>query len=409
MRIKQKIKIVYFLLIAFSLKALPVWAQGTYKYRADIKKIDSSGVYKIELKHDLTAKSLENLNDIRLLDHNGKYVAYALSKDLLKKNSGSFVEFPEVSLNAVPDTATSYIADNQERLNISNLWIRLKNTAVNRSVNLSGSDDLKKWFAIKEDIQLEEAGSGKKPDYEQLLSFPTSNYRYLRIQINGKNKSPVKILRSGIYISSEYRPEFEALPFVKFEQKDSSKVSHIFIHFDEPYQVNKLHLEVSSPKYYSRRIVVNDIKNKNIEQVCDSNLSSSGSQDILLSTKASNLRIDIYNGDDNPLKVKLITASQLKQFAVSYLESGNEYNILTGDSSAKEVNYDLSFLKYCSPNQLPLIVHSAVYKNPVYSISKQTAGHDYTLLIWIAIIAALLLLSILTWRMVREINLNQKI
>jgi hypothetical protein len=407
MWITRKVKVVCLLLIAFSLEVLPAYAQGTYKYKADIRKIDSSGVYKIELKYDLIAKSLENLSDIRLLDNNGKFVAYALSNHLSRENHESFIEFSEVNSNNLPDTATFYIAENKSRLNIRQLWIRLKNTAVNRSVNLSGSENLKEWFAIKEDIQLEGADSEKGPDYEQVLNFPTSNYHYLRIQVNGKNKTPVKILRSGIYVTNDYRPEFAALPLVKFNQKDGSKVSHIFIHFDEAYMVNKLNLEIAAPKYYSRRIVVNDIKNKSIDQICDTILNSSGSQSIILSAKTNSIRIDIYNGDDNALRVKAISAYQLRQFAISYLEGDNSYYILTGDSSAKGVKYDLVFLKYRSYNQLHLISHSAIYKNTAFAIPKAQTKHNFTLFLWIVIVVVLILLSFLTWKMVREINERQ--
>jgi hypothetical protein len=407
MRINQKVKIVCLVLILFIIKCIPLWAQGTFRYKVDVAKIDTSGVYKIELKDNLVAKSKENLHDIRLLNHKGKFIAYALSSNLFIDNPESFIEFPEVNSNASTDTSTIYIADNKSRLTISQLWIKLKNTEVNRSVNLSGSEDLKRWFAIKEDISLEEANSARKTEYEQLLSFPASNYRYFRIQINGKNKAPVKITGSGIYMSTQNRPEYTKLPALKFSSKDTNKVSSVFIHFDEPYRVNQLHLEISAPKYYTRHISAYDTGNKTANKICDTTISSAGSQDIFLSAKTAQIRIDISNVDDNRLEIKAINAFQQKQYIISYLETGNDYYILTGDSAAGDVNYDLSFLKYKPYNQLPVINHSAVYKNPDYTTNRRSAKPDRTLLIWVAIIAVLILLSFLTWKMVREINQKQ--
>jgi len=405
MRTSQKVKNICLLLIAFSLAASPALAQITYRFKADLQKIDSNGTYKIKLKPGLVAKCNESLSDIRLLDQNGKFIAHALSKNIFIDNPENFIEFPEVNSNANSDTAAIFIAENKNGINTGQLWIKLKNTDVSRSVDLSGSDDLKKWFAIKEDIPLEKAGPGNEPEYQQSLYFPTSNYQYFKLQVHGRNKTPVKIIRAGIYISSSAGPGFEMLPPVKFNFKDTGNVSHVYLHFDEPYLINKLHLVISTPNYYSRHINIYDTQNGS--KVCDATIGFPGSQDIYFSAKTTHLRIDISNGDDVPLTIKKIEAFQQEQYVTSYLEAGHRYSILCGDSLAKEANYDLSFLKHKPYNQLPVISHSVVYRNPAYVIPKPTAKSNFTLLLWITIAVVLILLSFLTWRMVKEINLKR--
>jgi hypothetical protein len=403
-----KIKLIFLIICTFMFKSAALWAQaGTYKYRSDIQKIDSGRIYKIELSPELIAKSLSSLNDIHVFDNTGKSVAYALGSNLSAGSQNSFIEFPLVNPNPEPDTTTSYIAENTNRLSIDQLWIGMKNTSVNRTVNLSGSDDLKTWFAIKEDIQLQDAGYSDKPDYEQSFSFPTSNYHYFRIQVNGKNKTSVKVLRSGIYITNSNKPEFTALPPVKFNSKDTAKKTSVFIRLDEPYQVNKLHLNITDPKYYSRRVVVYTSNEKFTDvsnQICDTTISSSGTQDITLIAKTRYIRVDIFNGDDNPLKIKAITAWQLKQYIISYLAGGHDYYVFTGDPSANKADYDLSFLKFCSIDQLPVIATLAVYKNKTPATGKPVVRRDYTLFIWVSMIAVLILLGFLTLKMTREIK-----
>jgi len=407
---KRRVKLIVALICIIVAQCIPVYAQvNAFKNRADIRKIDSAGTYKIELNPGLVAKSAKGLYDIRLFDNTGRTVAYALSNNLSAGNQDSFIEFPAVNSGPQNDTATVYISENVNKLNVSQLWVDLKNTSVNRSVNLMGSDDLKTWFAIKEDIQLQDAGESGKPDYEQSFNFPTSNYRYFKIQVNGKNKAPVKILRSGIYFTQSNQPEYAELPPVKFNKADTGKKTSIFIRFDEPYQVNKLHLNITAPKYYSRKVVVyttnKNFDNVNIDEVCDTVLSSSGTQDILLSVKIKYIRIDIFNGDDNPLNVASVKAYQLKQYIISYLAGGHDYYVLTGDSVAKTVNYDLSFLKYCSIDKLPVIATNSAYKNPVYAIVNAIQPkHDIGLWIWLSMLIALALLSFLTVKMTRKIQ-----
>jgi len=398
----NKVSLLFFALVLFS---LPVWSQTkNFKYQASIQKVDSSGVYRIEISPDLIAKSREDLSDIRIADNTDKFIAYALSDKILLNYQERFIDFPEVVSDQTTDTATGYIAQNKDLLDVSHLGLKLKKTEVSRTVNLTGSDNLKDWFAIKENIPLEEAEQGSGTDYDQVLSFPNSNYRYFKIQVNGKNKTPVKILQVGVDTTGINQPVFVALPDVKFIKTDTGKISHIVIKFDQTYQINKIHLGISSPKYYNRRVVVYDIKKKAINPLIDTTISSGGSQDLLISAKTKQLRVDIFNEDDNALTIKSINVFQLKEYLISYLEKGKDYKIYTGDISLHKPLYDLSFLNNIDFNQLAGVSQSAIVKNPSYLIPGNPVVKDHTVLLWLSIIIALILLSFLTIKMTKEIK-----
>jgi hypothetical protein len=409
MKRNRKINVFCLILLALAFKSLPIYAQGTYKYRAAIQKIDSSGVYKIELQPGFLAKSRgRELYDIRIVDETGKFVAYAIVNNPLDKVKPAFIDFPEVKQDSHPDSTTVYIAENKNKYKVSQLWLKLKNTDVSRLVNISGSDDLQYWFAIKEDIQLQDAAFGSDPEYEQMLNFPTSNYRYLKIQISNKNKDLIQILKSGIYVSDEIRKsEFTPLPPTKVDSKNIDKQTSYYVNLGDNYIVNELHLDVTSPKYYNRHITVYDIGNKGEEKLYDDSISSSAMATISIYAKTNKLRIDIMNGDDSPLVIKDIVAMQQKEFAVSYLEKGHSYYLLTGDTGAKEVSYDLSFLHSLPLSKFPVISHLVLEANPVYKTLQPSVKHNFTLLLWGAIVIVLLLLSFLTWKMVAEINAKQ--
>lgn len=378
-----------------------------YRFKGDVQKIDSAGVYRIELSPALIAKSYDGMSDIRVADEKGKGVPFILSSKLSLNSPDSFIIFPEVAPEQVADTSVFYTVKNNNNLNIGQLWLRLKKTDVSRTVNLTGSDDLKSWFAIKEDIPLEQAGAGQGTEYQQSLTFPTSNYRYFRVQIIDRNKVPVKILQAGIYTVSLNKPVFVELPAVGVKSTDVNKTSRVFIDLHQPYRLNKLHFNISSPKYFNRRVVVyatNGNGNETANVLADTTITSSGTQDITLSVKTNKLRIDIYNGDDNPLNLKSINAYQVKLYAVCYLESGHKYSIYTGNPAATPANYDLSFLNNRAYNQLPGITHSAIYNNPVYAILPIPNKSNHSVLLWSSLILALLILSFLTLKMVRELK-----
>jgi len=407
MRISQKCKLIFTILLTFAI--LQAWSQSTYPYKADISKIDSSGVYKVELKPAFLSKSISrSLYDVRIVDEGGKFVAYTIVSNISDKTKPVFVDFPEIKQSSNNDTVTYYIAENKDKIKVNQLWLKLRNTAVNRLADISGSDDLQHWFAIKENIQLQDAGSGDNADYEQMLSFPTSDYRYFKIRIGNKNKDFIKITRSGVYLeNSAGNVQYVQLPPIKLTSKTANKQTSYYAELNDNYIVNGLKIEVSSPKYYNRHITIYDTGNKTEEMLYDDSISSSRPKDITFFAKTNKLRIDIANGDDNPLVIKDISAFQLQDYAVCYLEKGHSYYLLAGDTAAHEVSYDLSFVHSKPISQFPVIHHSDIYKNPGYFTSKAASKNHFTLLLWLAIGAVLLLLSLLTWRMVKEINSRQ--
>ena len=396
----------FYLLFLFVLMCPLANAQlKDYRYKADIQKIDSGGVYRVELSPALIAKSYDGSSDIRIADEKGKYVPFVLSSKLLLNSPDSFIVFPEVTPEKVTDTSIFYTVENKNNLEICQLWLKLKKTDVSRTVNLTGSDDLRNWYAIKEDIPLEQASAGQGTEYQQSLIFPTSNYRYFRVQIINRNKVPVKILQAGIYTVSLNKPVFAELPAVGIRSTQVNKTSRVFIDLHEPYRVQKLHFNIPGPKYFSRRVVVYAMNGNGIANaLVDTILSSSGTQDIALLVKTKKLRVDIYNDDDNPLVIKSVNAYQVKLYAVCYLESGHKYSIYTGNPAATAADYDLSFLNNRAYNQLPGISHYAVYNNATYAILPVPTKSNHSILLWSSLILVLLILSFLTLKMVRELK-----
>jgi len=204
-------------------------------------------------------------------------------------------------------------------------------------------------------------------------------------------------------IDTKDQPVFSKLPPVKFFQKDTNKMTRVFIDLKESYQLNKIHLDIGWPKYYGRRILV--YANDNMDNaLADTILSSSGSQDISLSVKAKHLRMDIINGDDNPVTIRSIAAFQAQLYAICYLEGGHQYTLYTGDSTANVADYDLSFLNNRAYNLLPSISQFAVRNNPEFSNRLHVVPGDHSIWLWTTLIIVLVILSVLTIKMVKEVK-----
>lgn len=405
-----------FLTLTLLLSVFSVFAQQTFKYQAKLPKVETDGFYRVDLSPELIAGAQANLGDIRILNQKKQFSPYIFGNQLVFKDQRSFIAFPKLKALAEVDTVTTFIVENAAHLTINQLSLQLRNASVKRNVNLSGSDDLKKWYAIKENISLEEAVSDEPGNgtYQQQLNFPSSSYRYLRIQINNENKEPVAILQAGIYRQQSIPPVYVQLKKPLIQQRDSAQVSYITVRFNAPYQLNKLHLEIAGQKYYKRNVRVYAVQQKEKSLVADTLISTSAIPNLYFSAKTNHLELEIVNGDNPPLVLHKVNGYQLSQSLISYLEKDQDYTILFGDGKANAPDYDLKFFGDSLQQELKPLNYQSVSANPLYQKpqekSKIAKGDGIPgWVIWAAIVIVAALLGFLTFKMTQEVSKRDKL
>ena len=380
-------------------------AQQNFKYQATLHKVDSTGFYRISLQPAFIAKAKADLSDIRIVDAKGNFIPYIQAGSLPQKDQKSFVVFNQIDARLSTDTGTTFIVENKTSLALDRLWIKLQNTAVQRKVNLVGSDDLKQWFAIQEDIPLQEAVVNSEGTYMQSLSFPASNYRYLKLLVNDRNKTPIKFLQAGVYTEYAATLSYAPVSLVQLTRVDSNKTTYITLKLNDKYQVNKLHLNITAPKYFKRDVSVYQVTGHDKQLLGEAELNSTKVTDLLIAAKANQLIIQINNGDNLPLTITSIDAYQSAESLISYLDGKQTYRLLAGDQSVQAPEYDLKFFADSIRHNTPQISHEVVSQNTAYLIKQPAkARRDYTVFIWIAIVIAAGLLLFLTLKMTKEVN-----
>ncbi|MGN6397787.1 MAG: hypothetical protein ACTHMI_19600 [Mucilaginibacter sp.] len=378
-------------------------AQKTFKYQAKLDSVKSTGFYKIKLSPAFLSKSDAGFTDIRIIDNKGNFVPYITSDNLPRIDSEVFVTFPE--LKQKPDTGISYTLENVTEQPINKLWLKLRNTAVKRTVNLYGSDDHEQWFAVDEDIPLQSSTQDNGGSYMQYLAFPASNYKYFKVLINDKHKAPLSFLMAGVYAKRSVVNSYSDIPILKLDKADSGKTTHIIISLADNYLVNTIMLDIDNPKFYKRNVTVYAWKKMGREQVTATDVMSGKNGTIFMDAKTNKLELEIDNGDNPPLHVAGIKLSQADNPIAAYLQAGKSYKLLTGDASAATPVYDLKFFTDSIHAQLPEISGGKVEQNELLTKPGIKANaHDYTVIIWMVIIGALLLLTLLTVKMTKEVN-----
>jgi hypothetical protein len=387
-------------------------AQNSFSYQSSLDTVAQAAFYRIRLNPELIAKCKKDLADLRISDQDGNFIPYVLKSDQPVLSTDGFREFPILSNQQIKDSCTEVVIENQASSPLDYLLLVMKNSSAHRSAILSGSDDRLKWYAIREHIELEEAGSDTADHYVQSVTFPSSSYHFFKINLNDKGLLPLHMLKAGIYTRSFTIGRYQDVPDPVIRQKDSSdKHSYITLSYKEPYRIDKLDLDIKGPALYRRyaRIYANDTAGGLL--VTGGGLLVTGLALDPLNTsfrippvKTSRLLIDISNEDNAPLLIQRATSSQLDQYLMAYLQPGHSYRLLAGNDKATAPEYDLKYFVDTVSMGLheirPGILRSV--ESPKRPAAR--AGKDYAgVILWSIIGAVLLLLILLSVKMVKSI------
>lgn len=384
----------------FVLAALVSFGQKN-NYRSTVQSPDSSGFYKILLSRDILAQATSSYNDIRLIDKDHKPVPYLLETEKEFTTHYQFHEFPIASIQKGSDGLTYYIINNNEKKPVSVLILQITNTQANRSFNVSGSNDSTQWFAIKENIQVDNKNESSSY-FTQEVILPKTSYAYYKILVNGKNLSPFNIIKAGINEAELGQGTYHELPDPFFTLNVNEGFTKIDLSFNGNHVVDQLKFDISAPKYFSRKVDIYDPESDNA-YLGGFTLSSNKENTIPLRFKGGKIRIEIEDNDNPILTIDGIYPFQLNRYLLAYLEKENSYTITFGDSSARAPQYDLSYFSDSISANSPLLTTNAIENIPPDEIKSTDSKKDNWLL-WTVIAIVLVILLFITRKMAGEVK-----
>lgn len=376
-----------------------------HKYKAQLPVVDSSAFYKIEIPPIIAGKSKHGLADVRIINKKGIETPYIIKTAEAEFTEKEFEEFPILTKRRGADNQTHVVIENLAKDRLGNLLLLIKNTEAQRTVTLSGGEDTSAWYVIKENLLLENYfNNTSNGSFIQAITFPPVDYRFLKITILGKDVLPVNIIKAGIYTGKYLSGRFVQLPAPVLIQTDSSdKRSYIHLHFNETYQVDKLELQVTGPKYYKRRVSFYPGTNVNNASL-KFDVTSKDPASFRLGFKAKDILLVIDNEDNPPLLVENARGWQLNKYLLSYLEKGQSYELLFGDSAAFAPAYDLAFFADSIPSTLQETKPFNVVENHNAPSVKPKQNDSPSIVLWIVIIAVLGLLLFASYKLMSDVE-----
>jgi len=183
--------------------------------------------------------------------------------------------------------------------------------------------------------------------------------------------------------------------------------------FQENYLIHRLQFDITAPAYYRRKAYI--IARKDEVRYERSNCFTIATGQTLITLKAPIkgrlLFLEIEDEDNPPLKVAKIVPYQHNYLITAWLEKEGKYVLKTGNTTIPTPVYDLPYFSGNLPTHIPELTAGNITPADTVPqvISCFPAGEKPTLFkskvwIWVAIIGIALLISLLSYRLLKDMR-----
>ena len=379
-----------------------------FKYQRPIETTGTGQNY-VTLDDLVWSHSRADLGDLRL--YNGQTeVPYAL----LAEHGSQQHEHKEVSVlqQSVVGGKTQFLIDMSSVAEYDHVDLRLGAKDFVANFRVEGQDDLHgtQWAALGDsilyDLSREHLGSNF------MLRLPRSTYKYLRVTVDGPVK-PADILGAISELHEERKPLWRNVnnaPAIQQAGKDT--VLTFNVPANVPVEKIVFAIDAAQPNF-RRSVEIRDNKDNilstgeinRIHMVRAGQRIDSEDDEVDFSEIGQKwLKVVIHNGDDAPLKVNSASLQQIERRLYFDAPSQAQLTLYYGDEKLERPEYDYAKLFLNSTDahaaQLGAETNNAAYTGRP---DDRPWSERHPAILWIAIIAAVLVLGVLALRSMRTV------
>jgi hypothetical protein len=391
-----------------------------FNAHASLPIVEKDGFYRITLTSEVTPYINSEFSNIRILDNDNRELPYIFEVDAMKDAGSQFNEYQIEETSILQDSCTVIILTNPAQTAINNISLSIKNAAVSKEATLSGSDDRKTWYALKDRFQFGYAENPHGTTEIKIIAFPNSNYKYYRLVINDTKSPPLNVIKAGYYTSISQEARYiQVSPKTVTQSNDSKrKMSHVKITLDTPNFVDKVSWTISGIPYYLRRgslyaererINKKGKKETYLEFLLPVQLNSRQENVAFIPTaKAGSFLLEIENDDNPPLEISDLKLYQLNRHLTAWLKKDQSYLLKFGDNDMSPPVYDLAFFQDSISANLISLKPGTVSRKIIEATADQRRIFTTQSFIWGAIIIVIIFLGFMSVKMIRETNTAKK-
>lgn len=388
----MKNSIIIILLFVFLFES----SSEDFKYKRDINSVENEW-HHFYLPVDIYKNVKANLSDIRIYGvkdgdtTEAPYVIQNTKSEIRKSNY-----FFEI-INSVSKGKKYFYTLKSTEVHTSNsIELDFKNNNFDYRIKLEGSHDGTNWFTVAENQRVISIKNDNTEYSYTTLNFPDSEYRYYRISFEADEEPILKNATVSLHTETDGKYIDITADKVEKELKKDENLTEINISLKEISPVSRIQIKVNNEYDYYRSFRISYVKdsiqikekwNKIFQNVYDGYLSSLKENTFDFERfEADEIRIRIYNQDNEPLDIGDINFSTFTDKIVSRYKIGYDYALYYGNPKVTSPNYDIvKFTDNIPENtkELNLMTQTEISKTEKAKEESETSK----IWLWIVIIA----------------------
>lgn len=319
-------------------------------HKGTIENVKEDGFHKILIDSKVRSASQDNLDYFRILDKNKKEVPFVVFINS-NRDTSLYQKLENINKSSIKDSISTYIVANYNLKFNGEITFLISNSKINKYFSVSGSNNQKEWFGLVSNQMLSELNNENGTSVEKIISFPSNNYKFLKIEFNDKNSLPINILNIGYYKGEQTTIETTILNDFQYKISENKKEKKTIITFsaDHFQKVDEIAFTISN-KLFSRNATLFINKTKTVKRQTE-NYQEAVSSFVLNSNTSNSFQlngffekeftIEIDNHDNQPLEFSKIELLQKSLYVISDLKSNEKYEVVI-DSTLTKPQYDLA-------------------------------------------------------------------
>ncbi len=409
----------FFLIFIFSLMLNLIAFSQTYNWQAKLESVKNPGYYEIFLSSDVTSHLHHAFPDIRLYDNKNNEIQYIINQKKIIYDKGKQTEL-KILKNKYRKFKhfTEVIAENTDKVEISNLIFKVVNTNNPVYIKILGSNDTRNWYILKNNYPTVPDITNEDTTEIKVMNLPRSDFKYFKILFHDYDEQNIEVIKVFYHHLADIRAEYTQLPKPKITQKDTLDKSILTVEFDDAQFIDMLTFGIQGPEFYLRKVQM--MKDDTISaSVTGEEFYDQMKKDFwfgslksnrinLADYKAKKIVFIIDNKDNQPLKIYKVNAYQLKNYMIAYLLPGMKYHFLFGSKNANFPSYDLPFFKDTIPKVLPETYIYNIKKNADSGNGINNIWNFPVKYLWLTIGISAIILIVISILLLRQTVMRNK-
>jgi hypothetical protein len=385
-------------------------AQKDFKYRRQLNRIEKNDWYAVTLSPEMFAKINRDFSDLRLYsftDDDTTEVPH-LIKIMSDDTREQTYQLPVIN-KSKKEGALFLTFELEKDQKVNSIDLNFQQDNFFAMAKLEGSNNQVDWFEIIDNQRLLSIKNVNSNFKVQSISFPASQYRFLRATVTSDTK--LTFLSATLRNSEVTKGNFVAAPLT-FTSREEKKMKQtiIDVRLTSYVPVSHFEIDVNAATDYHRSFQLDYVSDststpkgwiKNYQPFYSGYLTSyTPNKFDVTYDLTKEVRITINNFDNEPLSVKEIRASGPEVKMIAKLDRKYSY-LYYGNANASRPSYDLAYFEEKIPASLPSVTIGNE-ENMLEPVEEKSPIFENQLWLWAVMIIVIGLLGFFTLRMMKS-------